>query len=213
MSWRTAGGAHSASLLRAITRGCRVFTVALQPDHVHAALAQRLELPGGGGAGVLTALGGGVTVLVFLALRATFAAVAVLLEPVFALVRLLLKLVVVFAVVVALVVLVGLGKLGGRGRRAGAARHAGRRSPDELTSPCPAARGTGSPVEISSDTGDRLISLRSLEQFQDIQWTRFVSDFPGAPDVARIVMEFRGKIATLIDHSQYSRHGGRDGSE
>jgi hypothetical protein len=128
-----------------------VFTVALQPDHVHAALAQRLELPAGGGAGVLTALGGGVMVLVFLALRATFAAVAVLLEPVFALVRLLLKLVVVFAVVVALVVFVGLGKLGRsrRGRRdRGAHRHpdppvAARRVPlgrwsartDEQTSP------------------------------------------------------------------------------
>jgi hypothetical protein len=77
-------------------------------------LAQSLQLPAGG-PGLLTALGGGVVVLVFLALRATFAAVAVLLEPVFALMRLLLKLVVVFAVVVALVVLVGLGKLGGRG--------------------------------------------------------------------------------------------------
>jgi len=98
-----------------------VFTVALQPDHVHAALAQRLQLPAVGGAGALTALGGGVMVLVFLALRATFAAVAVLLEPVFALVRLLLKLVVVFAVVVALVVLVGLGKLGGRGGDVGTA--------------------------------------------------------------------------------------------
>jgi hypothetical protein len=90
-----------------------VFTVALQPDHVHAALAQSQQLPAGG-PGLLTALGGGVMVLVFLALRATFAAVAVLLEPVFALVRLLLKLVVIFAVVVGLVVLVGLGKLGGR---------------------------------------------------------------------------------------------------
>ena len=101
------------------------------------------------GPGLFTALGGGVMVLVFLALRATFAAVAVLLEPVFALVRLLLKLVLVFAVVVALVVLVGLGKLGGRGGDVGtavptgtpigtppavpaAARHAGRRSPDEV---------------------------------------------------------------------------------
>lgn len=91
-----------------------MFTVAPQADHVHAALAQSLPLPAGG-AGLLAALGAGVMVLVFLALRATFAAFAVLLEPVFALIRLLLKLVVVFAVVVALVVLVGLGKLGSRG--------------------------------------------------------------------------------------------------
>jgi len=97
-----------------------VFTVAPQPDHVHAALAQSLQLPAGG-PGLFTALGGGVMVLVFLALRATFAAVAVLLEPVFALVRLLLKLVLVFAVVVALVVLVGLGKLGGRSGDVGTA--------------------------------------------------------------------------------------------
>jgi len=97
-----------------------VFTVALQPDHVHAALAQSLQLTAGG-PGLFTALGGGVMVLVFLALRATFAAVAVLLEPVFALVRLLLKLVLVFAVVVALVVLVGLGKLGGRSGDVGTA--------------------------------------------------------------------------------------------
>ena len=98
-----------------------MFTVTLQPDHVHAVLAQPLQLPAGGGSGLLTALGGGVTVLVFLALRATFAAVAVLLEPVFALIRVLLKLVLVFAVVVALVVLVGLGKLGGRGGDVGTA--------------------------------------------------------------------------------------------
>lgn len=95
-----------------------MFTVALQADHVHAVLAQPLRLPAGG-PGLLTALGGGVTVLVLLAVRATFAAVVVLLEPVFALVRLLLKLVLVFAVVVALVVLVGLGKLGGRGADVG----------------------------------------------------------------------------------------------
>ena len=98
-----------------------MFTVALQPDHVHAVLAQPVRLPTGGGAGLFAALGGGVMVLVFVALRATFAAVAVLLEPVFALVRLLLKLVLVFAVVVALVVLVGLGKLGGRGGDVGTA--------------------------------------------------------------------------------------------
>jgi hypothetical protein len=120
-----------------------VFTVALQPDHVHAALAQRLELPGGGGAGVLTALGGGVTVLVFLALRATFAAVAVLLEPVFALVRLLLKLVVVFAVVVALVVFVGLGKLGGRGGDVGTAVPTG----------TPIHQSPGAPVPLGTLVG------------------------------------------------------------
>lgn len=117
-----------------------MFTVALQPDHVHVALAQRLELPAGGGAGVLTALGGGVMVLVFLALRATFAAVAVLLEPVFALVRLLLKLVVVFAVVVALVVLVGLGKLGGRGGDVGTAVPTG--TPIHQSPGAPAPLGT-----------------------------------------------------------------------
>ena len=114
-----------------------MFTVALEPDHVHAALAQRLELPAGGGAGALTALGGGVLVLVFLALRATFAAVTVLLEPVFALVRLLVKLVVVFAVVVALVALVGLGKLGGRGADVGTAVPAGTPAPGSPGAPAP----------------------------------------------------------------------------
>ena len=84
-------------------------------------LAEPLQGRSIDGAGLLPVLGIGVLILVFLALRATFAAVAVLLEPVFALVRLLLKLVLVFAVVVALAVLFGLGRLGGRGGDVGTA--------------------------------------------------------------------------------------------
>lgn len=122
-----------------------MFTVALHPDHVHAALAQRLELPAGGGAGVFTALGGGVMVLVFLALRATFAAVAVLLEPVFAVIRLLMKLVVVFAVVVAIVVLVGLGKLGGRGGDVGTAVPTGTPIHSSPAAPPPLGTLVGAP--------------------------------------------------------------------
>jgi hypothetical protein len=94
---------------------------------------------------MLTALGGGVTVLVFLALRATFAAVAVLLEPVFALVRLLFKLVVVFAVVVALVVLVGLGKLGGRGGDVGTAVPTGTSVSTSPAAPPPLGTLVGAP--------------------------------------------------------------------
>jgi hypothetical protein len=90
-------------------RGAVMSTVALLDPSTHAVIAEPLRGSLVGGSGYIVLILVGVAFILALALEAVMMAARVLLEPVFALLRTLFKLLIVLAVVIGILLLLGVG--------------------------------------------------------------------------------------------------------